>query len=194
MRFDTCYHGHYYEIFYVFLDLKDPSNPQIVAHTLPNCMPLRMWVEKYLRLDVQSFTQCVSLHLNSYIARREQIREAETEFASQVEIVASDSFQDVDVDFQEYRIKLHYALDQRLPSEVERVVNATLPATPRVVATRPNLSKQSLSLFKEKPLDAALRSFLSHFLVCNKHANPLPRPPPSPSRCPCSSQIGRAHV
>lgn len=61
LRFDTCYHGHYYEIFYVFLDLKDPSNPQVVAHTLPNCMPLRMWVEKYLRLDVQSFTQCVSL-------------------------------------------------------------------------------------------------------------------------------------
>ena len=55
IRFDTCYLGHYYEIYYVFLQIpKTGGNPPtVVAHTLPSCLPVKFWEEEYLTTDVQ---------------------------------------------------------------------------------------------------------------------------------------------
>ena len=64
IRFDTCYLGHYYEIYYVFLQIpKTEGNPPtIVAHTLPSCLPVKFWEEEYLTADVQVvFSRFLSL-------------------------------------------------------------------------------------------------------------------------------------
>ena len=65
LRFDTCYQGHYYEIFYVFLRVsKSAKNPPtIVAHTLPSFFPMDEWEKEYLANDIQVFSN-TALHLS----------------------------------------------------------------------------------------------------------------------------------
>lgn len=55
IRFDTCYLGHYYEIYYVFLFVSptEGTAPTIAAHTLPPFLPIQEWEEQYLPRDVQ---------------------------------------------------------------------------------------------------------------------------------------------
>lgn len=55
LRFDTCYQGCYFEIFYVFvrLQMKDKIFPRIAAHTLPSFLPIAEWEKEYLSTDIQ---------------------------------------------------------------------------------------------------------------------------------------------
>ena len=72
IRFDTCYLGHYFEIYYVFLQIPktDGNSPTIVAHTLPSCLPVRMWEEEYLTADVQVVYSLSLLHRHLLSAYR----------------------------------------------------------------------------------------------------------------------------
>lgn len=62
LRFDTCYHGHYYEIFYVFLQVNKSSRipPKIIAHTLPSFFPVDKWEKEYLTHDIL-VSLCISI-------------------------------------------------------------------------------------------------------------------------------------
>ena len=55
LRFDTCFHGHYFEIYYIFVKLlkRDKVVPKIVAHTLPSFLPLEEWERECLSSDLQ---------------------------------------------------------------------------------------------------------------------------------------------
>ena len=55
LRFDTCYHCHYYEIYYIFLKINKSTSvpPSVVAHTLPAFFPVDVWEKEYLVNDIQ---------------------------------------------------------------------------------------------------------------------------------------------
>ncbi|KAK8794172.1 hypothetical protein WA171_003297, partial [Blastocystis sp. BT1] len=163
LRFDTCYHGRYYEIYYIFLEfppVEESRIPKIAAHTLPNCMPVKDWEGQYLSIDIQSFTQCVSLHLNSYIARREQVRTVEKDFGKDVEVTSSESFCSINLQFDDCIIKLFYNPDERIPHSVERVMSPTATVYPQIRAKKAGLSQRSLDLFKEVTMDVAVRNII----------------------------------
>lgn len=164
LRFDTCYHGRYYEIYYIFLEfppVEESRIPKIAAHTLPNCMPVKDWEGQYLSIDIQSFTQCVSLHLNSYIARREQVRTVEKDFGKDVEVTSSESFCSINLQFDDCIIKLFYNPDERIPHSVERVMSPTATVYPQIRAKKAGLSQRSLDLFKEVTMDVAVRNIIN---------------------------------
>lgn len=54
LRFDTCFQGHYFEIYYIFVKLlkRDKVVPKIVAHTLPSFLPLAEWEKECLSTDL----------------------------------------------------------------------------------------------------------------------------------------------
>ena len=142
--------------------------PKIAAHTLPNCMPVKDWEDLYLSIDIQSFTQCVSLHLNSYIARREQVRIVEKEFGKDLEVTSSESFCSINLQFDDCIIKLLYNPEQRIPYSVERVMSTTPTIYPQIKAKKAGLSQRSLDLFKEVSMDVAVRNIINTHtsLVC----------------------------
>ncbi|KAK8828675.1 hypothetical protein WA577_000157, partial [Blastocystis sp. JDR] len=155
IRFDTCYLGHYYEIYYVFLQIpKTGGNPPaVVAHTLPACLPVKFWEEEYLTMDVQTFTQCVSLNLNSYIARREQFRAVEKRLQNLGVITSSDSYTKMDLCFDDFALKLEYGYDERYPNRVEQVVENGQEAFKGKKKKRMGLTSDNLQKFYTQPLD-----------------------------------------
>eukprot|EP01111_Echinosteliopsis_oligospora_P017052 TRINITY_DN7262_c0_g1_i1.p1 TRINITY_DN7262_c0_g1~~TRINITY_DN7262_c0_g1_i1.p1 ORF type:complete len:206 (-),score=31.36 TRINITY_DN7262_c0_g1_i1:33-608(-) len=86
IRYDTCYRGKYYEHYYVFLKKKDDDDNdddndqnkiKIIAHTLPNFIPLVSIRDLYLHLDFRLFNESIIEYLNSYVSRREQLNQLE---------------------------------------------------------------------------------------------------------------------
>lgn len=163
LRFDSCYQGRYYDMFYIFLDLhgQDGARPSIVAHTLPNFMPVDEWEANYLSIDVQSFSQCVSLHLNSYVARREQVRAVDSEFSENLEITSSDSFCHINIEFDDCIVKLLYHPDQRYPYSVEHVISSSGPRMLQRKRKQVGFNEQLLQLFKTTSLLSAIQSAFS---------------------------------
>ena len=163
LRFDTCYCGRYYDMFYVFIDILQQygNQPSIIAHTLPNFMPVEMWEKKYLCFDVQSFSQCVSLHLNSYIARREQVREVDQVYPESVEITSSDSFCHVNINLDDCIIKLLYKPDQRYPYSVERVISSSGNRMLQKQLKQAGFDEKALQLFKTTSILSTLRTALA---------------------------------
>ena len=68
IRFDTCYCGRYFEIFYVFLKIHKNAKtpPSIVAHTLPSFLPVEEWEKEYLVSDIRVLDDMCSLRLVFY--------------------------------------------------------------------------------------------------------------------------------
>ena len=164
LRFDTCYCGRYYDMFYVFIDIREAfgNQPTVIAHTLPNFLPMEMWEKKYLCMDVQSFSQCVSLHLNSYIARREQLREVDQVYSESLEVTSSDSFCHVNIDFDDCIIKLLYKPDQRYPYSVERVISSSGDRMLQKQLKQAGFDEKALLLFKSMSNLSALQTALSN--------------------------------
>lgn len=150
-------------MFYVFIDIRQRfgSQPSIIAHTLPNFMPVGTWEKKYLCLDVQSFSQCVSLHLNSYIARREQVREVDQAYSDSVEITSSDSFCHINIDFDDCIIKLLYKPEQRYPYSVERVISSSGNRMLQKQLKQAGFDEKALQLFKRTSILSSIRTALA---------------------------------
>lgn len=182
LRFDTCYHGHYYEIFYIFLKINKSPNvpPSVVAHTLPAFFPVDIWEKEYLVNDIQvrlslnssfqSFTQCVSLHLNCFIARRQQVLEADKKFAKVVfslmcylqtlELSSSDSYCEVRVVFADITLKLHYEMEERYPSVIETVVTKEEELFPQRKKCKVGFGEKEKTLFRTRDLISVLSQLL----------------------------------
>ena len=163
LRLDTCYLGRYYDIFYVFIEILEQfgSHPSIIAHTLPNFMAVDNWEKTYLSIDVQSFSQCVSLHLNSYIARREQVREVDQTYSDSIEITSSDSFCHVNIEFDDCIIKLLYNPDQRYPYSVERVISSSGNRMLQKQLKQAGFDERTLQLFKSMSILSTIRTVLA---------------------------------
>ena len=124
-------------------------------------MPVGTWEKKYLCLDVQSFSQCVSLHLNSYIARREQIREVDQAYSDSVEITSSDSFCHINIDFDDCIIKLLYKPDQHYPYSVERVISSSGNRMLQKQLKQAGFDEKALQLFKRTSILSSIRTALA---------------------------------
>ena len=71
LRFDTCFHGHYFEIYYIFVKLlkRDKVVPKIVAHTLPSFLPLDEWERECLSTDLQVHHVLLVFHADLHAVR-----------------------------------------------------------------------------------------------------------------------------
>ena len=164
LRFDTCYLGHYFDIYYIFVKLlkKEKVVPKIVAHTLPSFLPIDEWEKESLATDVQvmffllafhlqSFTQCVSLHLNSFIARREQCKAVQAAYPS-AELTASMGYTHVSIAFDHFRLQLVYPAASRRPCSVEQTVNESESSFPGAASEPIRLLSQHKADFQHREL------------------------------------------
>lgn len=68
---DTFYQGEFFESFYAEVRMNEGSI-NLKKHSIPFFIPVQKLASKFLSNDMESFVQQVSIHLNSYICRRQQ--------------------------------------------------------------------------------------------------------------------------
>ena len=111
LRFDTCFHGHYFEIYYIFVKLlkKDKVVPKIVAHTLPSFLPLDEWERECLSTDlpviVSFFIFPADLHAVRFSSSQQLHRpsRAVQSRAGSVPLVGIDGFDGLHARFDRFR-------------------------------------------------------------------------------------------
>ena len=75
--FDTSYKDQYHKSYYAEVQLQPEVT--ITRHTLPSFMPLTQLNEK-LQKDIQDFAYTTRSYLQSYVARRESVKECYVRF------------------------------------------------------------------------------------------------------------------
>ncbi|KAI8060014.1 hypothetical protein BC940DRAFT_323612 [Gongronella butleri] len=76
VRLETFYKQRYYEPYYLFIT-KDPEEPTIHRHTLPDIIPVERLARRFLARDRDSFLRMVHDLLLVFIAKREEKKELE---------------------------------------------------------------------------------------------------------------------
>lgn len=108
---------------------------------------------------MQTFTQCVSLHLNSFIARREQCKAVQAAYPS-LELTASMGYTHVSIAFEHFRLQLGYSADSRRPHSVEQTVSEAVESFPRAAREQISLLSQHKSDFEHRDLLEVLSDWI----------------------------------
>lgn len=109
--------------------------------------------------SLQTFTQCVSLHLNSFIARREQCKAVQAAYPS-LELTASMGYTHVSIAFEHFRLQLGYSADSRRPHSVEQTVSEAVESFPRAAREQISLLSQHKSDFEHRDLLEVLSDWI----------------------------------
>ncbi|KAK8807030.1 hypothetical protein WA158_003789 [Blastocystis sp. Blastoise] len=173
IRFDTCYKGHYYETFYVFLKPKMDSNSdeiQIVGHTLPPFIPIEEWSKQLSQSNLKLFTTNINIYINSYIIRREQLKEIKDNslfIKEGLHIYSNQSFSISIISFNNCYITLYYEYNSSLPTTINFGASNQMNVELSEYMNHNTQPKNQFTerIFNEKTKDLFLKNYLNEALM-----------------------------
>ncbi|MFT7813132.1 centromere protein O isoform X1 [Arapaima gigas] len=86
----TAFEGRSLETYNLEVDLA--RTMRIFRHNIPPFIPLERLMQEKLQSDIQGFLDSLSLHLNAYVGRRQQVRLIQELLHGSVEVLESNAF------------------------------------------------------------------------------------------------------